>query len=82
MELKKVWFTLERFHGAMFDYEMNGQSADEVMKKRDGIFHCWGNELIWDAEASVWRERVIGVVEEETTGKVYQVIPECITFIK
>lgn len=65
------------------DYDAdNPEDGADKMKERYGFFHCFGNHLSWDAENSQYLNRVVGVVEEESTGKVYEVYPETITFIK
>lgn len=79
--LRKVKFTLEQFKGTIGDYESVGENADEIMKERTGVFYCWGNEPVYDAEESKYRDCTFGIVEEESTGKVYQVKPKFITFL-
>lgn len=80
--LRKVLFTLERFHGTIGDYESAGDSAEEIMKQREGYFHTWGNVPFWDAQESKWRDHIFAIVEESDTGKVYNVKPEFLTFCK
>lgn len=80
--LRKVVFTLERFHGTIGDYESAGVDAETVTLKRKGLFHCFGNEPFYDASSQTYRDRMVGIVEEVSTGKVYHVIPEFITFEK
>lgn len=81
-DLRKVKFTLEQFNGTIGDYESAGENADEIIKERTGVFHCWGNEPFYDAEVSNFRDRTVGIIEEDATGKVYHVIPQFITFLK
>ena len=54
--------------------------ANEVIKERIGFFHCFGNEPYYDAEAQCFRDLMVGIVEEETTGQVFHVIPQFMTF--
>ena len=79
---RKVTFTLEQFHGTIGDYESAGENTEEIMKERIGTFHCWGNEPLYDANAETFRDRTVGIVEEDVTGKVYHVIPKFMTFLK
>ena len=81
-DLRKVKFTLERFKGTIGDYESAGEDADEIMKERTGIFHCWGNAPFYDAGTQTLHDKTVGIVEEDATGKVYEVKPEFITFLK
>lgn len=82
-ELRKIKFSLAVPGLSMMDYDVdNLEVGAEKMKERNGFFHCFGNRSTWDAENSCWRTDVVGVVEEAATGKVHEVYPETITFIK
>lgn len=80
-ERRRVIFTLEREGASMFDYE-NESECEEKAKERSGFFHAWGNAPFWDSEEGHLRDRVVGIVEEENTGKVFQIVPKMITFKK
>ena len=83
--LLKVEFTLEPQKMSLGDYGYfvgePDKNAEEILKKRKGFFHCFGNEPFYDAEAQCLRDRVVGIIQEEDTGKVYHVIPQFITFL-
>ena len=83
-KLRKVEFTLEQQEMSLGDYGLALEEVDkktkETQKKRKGSFHCFGNKLVYDSENQCYKERVIGVVEEEKTGKVFHVAPKSITF--
>ena len=52
------------------------------MKERKGFFHEWGVHICHDSENGMLLESSIGIVEEENTGKVYEVLPENIIFLR
>lgn len=82
-ELRRIKFSLAIPGQSIMDYDAdNPEDKADKMKERYGFFHCFGNHLSWDAENSQYLNRVVGIVEEESTGKVYEVYPETITFIK
>ena len=83
--MRKVKFTLETLK---MDLEDLGyfvgepdKDAEEILKERVGFFHCFGNEPYYDSEAGCFRDQMMGIVEEESSGKVYHVIPQFITFV-
>lgn len=78
--LRKVVFTLEQQKMNLFDYESE-EEREEAMRERDGFFHCFGNEPYYDPEVECYRDRMVGIIEEEGTGKVYHVVPQFITFM-
>ena len=84
-KLLKVEFTLEQQKMSLGDYGYfvgePDKNAEEILKKRKGFFHCFGNEPFYDTEAQCLRDRVVGIIQEEDTGKVYHVIPQFITFL-
>lgn len=79
-KLRKVKFTLEKQADlGLQDYE-NEAEREKTTKERDGKFHTWGNECSWNDGKLI--EQVIGVVEEDKTGKIYQIIPKRMYFVK
>lgn len=52
------------------------------MKERKGFFHEWGVHICHDSENGRLLESSIGIVEEENTGKVYEVLPKNIIFLR
>lgn len=78
-ELRKIKFSFAIPGHSIMDY---GEEAEEKLKERDGYLHFIGNEPFWDAVESKWRDRIVAVVEELSTGKVYDVYPQMITFVK
>ena len=83
MEPRKVKFTLEEPGLAIGDYdEMPSNEREELTNERLGIFHVFGNVPYYDNSMCGFRDRVMGIVEDEATGKVYNVHPVNITFLK
>ena len=79
-KLRKVKFTLEKQADlGLQDYEHEAE-REKTTKERDGKFHTWGNECSWNDGKLI--EQVIGVVEEDKTGKIYQIIPKRMYFVK
>ena len=79
--LRKVKFKLETPGASLGDYE--GMPEDEIVEltnERNGYFHIFGNVPFWDAVSGSYRDRVMGIVEEAKTGKVFNVYPENIMF--
>lgn len=77
--LRNVVFKLEQENMTIGDYATQ-EELEEKTKKREGFFHMFGNELIYDDKAECYLVRTIGIVEEEKTGKVFHVVPKFITF--
>lgn len=79
--LRKVVFTLEEQYELSCGEFMEATTEEqEKAKKREGFFHAWGNECFFSDEELV--SRIVGIVEEESSGKVYHVVPKRITFVK
>ena len=76
--LRKVKFTMAIPGASVDDYETE-QSAQEAMKERWGLFHCFGNNLVWDEKKSCFHERLMGFIEEDS-GQICKVFPENIIF--
>ncbi len=76
--LKKVKFTLAVPGASIGDYE----NEEENLVERKGLFHCFGNDLIWDENRSCFHERLMGFVEEDISGQIHKVFPENIIFEK
>lgn len=78
--LRKVEFTLEQQKMSTMDYENPGE-AEEKTKVRTGFFHVFGNEPFYSSEESRWIDRIVAIVEEEGSGKVFHVSPEFMKFV-
>ena len=76
--LRKVKFTLAVPGSSIGDCE----NEEETLTERKGLFHCFGNDLIWDEGRSCFLERMMGFIEEEISGKIHKVFPENIVFEK
>lgn len=81
-DLRKVSLTLAIPNTPIGDYESGNENAVERMKERKGFFHEWGVHIYHDSENGRLLESSIGIVEEENTGKVYEVLPENIIFLR
>lgn len=82
-KLREVTFTLEPFkEGTFLDYEMAGEDAEKITKRRDGYFHRWGDTIVYDPELSRNLQKTVGIVEEIETGSIYEVLPAVIIFNK
>ena len=79
--LRKVTFFLEKNPGyGLFDFTEEEQNEiNEKAKTRAGIFHEWGHEIVKTEDESY--KNTYAIVEEQDTGKVFQVAPENIQFI-
>lgn len=77
-DLRKVTFTLEGQEDLGYlDYETE-EERENATKQREGFFHCWGNEVNFVDGKQI--ERVVGIVEENETHKIYHVTPKRIIF--
>ena len=81
-ELRKVHFNLS--NQKLKSYTIGDFEDDEsgTLKERNGLFHCWGDEIYCDSETEEKFQRTIAIVEEIGTGEVYKVDPNTIVFIK
>ena len=61
------------------DYQ-TPEECEEKTKERKGLFYCLGNELIYDERTRCWRDRMVAIVEEKGTGKVFHVVPRYMYF--
>lgn len=52
--------------------------SNEERTKRKGLFHRWGDEIIYEDNRLF--QRTYGIVEDIETGKIKLVIPEQIKF--
>ena len=80
--LRKVQFNLS---DAKFkDFTIGDREFDEndVLKKRYGLFHCWGETIRCDSESGQKYQETVAIVEEIETGDVYKADPNTIVFIK
>jgi hypothetical protein len=81
-DLRKGSFTLAIPNASIGDYESGNENAEKKMKERKGFFHEWGVHICHDSENGRLLESSIGIVEEENTGKVYEVLPKNIIFLR
>lgn len=82
-EHRKVKFSLAEPGLSLMDYDTDDLSVGaEKTKERNGLFHTFGNSPFWDSEKGEWRNKIVGIVEELSTGKVYEVNPQMIRFVK
>ena len=77
-KLKHVRFTLNEGHFAIGDLEIN--DSDDLLKERDGLFHRWGDVCFYNQENQSFLTKTVGIVEEKSTGIVFEVSPHCIIF--
>ena len=80
--LRKVQFNLS---AAKFkDFTIGDRESDEngILKRRYGLFHCWGEVIRCDPESGQKYQETVAIVEEIGTGDVYKVDPNTIVFIK
>ena len=81
MNFRNVKFTLEKPGVAVGDYDdMPQNDVEEITKERDGYFHLFGNVPFYDATTNSFHDRIMAIVEEKTTGKIYNIYPEKLTF--
>ena len=77
-ELRKVLFNLNELNLSLGD--LNYEDSDGIMKERHGLFHCFGDTLIYDSQQEMNLTKKVAIVEEIGTGKVFEVAPHCIKF--
>lgn len=75
--MRKIKFSLDRLKLAYDDYT-DGEGK-KLIEERDGYFHEWGKEITKVDNISL--ELSIGIVEEISSGKVFQVLPNKVIFI-
>lgn len=74
--LRKVIFTERPQNWATFD-GVYGKMETEM----NGFFHGFGNHPIYDHNAERYIDQTIAIVEEEKTGMVFEVLPQCLQFV-
>lgn len=79
-KLRKVKFNLNNNECDCGDF-VHESKVEELLKERYGWFHGFGNCLYRDITEGQCVTMFMGIVEEENTGRVYQVIPKNIEFI-
>lgn len=64
----------------VFDSEDSEEQKkfDEEIKQRDGLFHCFGNEVVMVEGVNF--SQTVAIVEEVGTGNVFQIAPSNIQF--
>lgn len=82
--LRKVEFTVEQQDMNLGDYDCfddnPDEKAEETLKKREGYYLGLGNELYYNPDSQRQESKIVAIVEEEGTGKVYHVIPKFMRF--
>lgn len=79
-KLRKVKFNLNN-NELNYGELVNEQNGEELSRDRYGWFHGFGNCLYRDITEGQIITMFMGIVEEENTGRVYQVLPKNIEFI-
>ncbi len=49
--------------------------------EKTGFFHCFGMATYYHNQAKRWVDNLMAIVEEEGTGMVYVIQPECLVFV-
>ncbi len=79
-ELRKVHFNLNEQNLTIGD--LGYEDSEGIMKDRQGLFHRWGENMIYDSDQEKFIQTTVAIVEEVSTGKVFEVAPRCIVFEK
>ena len=82
-QLQRVIYSLER-EKDISRYEVVGEKEqkklEEKQKKREGLFHRWGDRIV-TIEGQNYPE-TYGIVQDDETGEIKDVVPKRITFVK
>lgn len=81
MKLRKIIFKLGTADD--FDPDMDEQQRIEEAqrtKDREGAFHCWVPAVVYSPELGKNIPGILGLVEEIESGKMYEIMPNLITF--
>jgi hypothetical protein len=54
--------------------EIEEKEEEELTKERQGSFHCWGNEILYENEQPF--QNTFGIVEDKETGKKIKLAPD------
>ena len=76
--LRKVKYTLEDVEdGGFLDYKE--EEREEIQKERDGLFHCLGNELVWNNGEAL--TVTVAFIEDCDTHEIKHIVPKRVQFI-
>ena len=79
-ELRKVLFNLNEQDLSFGD--LGFDDPDNIMEERQGYFHRWGDVIVNDATQERNLQKTVAIIEEMSTGNVYEVAPHCVKYIK
>lgn len=77
-ELRKVIFNLNEQNLSIGDLE--SEDSNDIMEERQGFFHCFGNVIFYDSQQERNLTKKVAIIEEISTGKVFEIAPHCIRF--
>ena len=77
--LRKVKYTLEGVQeGSFYDYEEG--EREEILKERDGLFHCLGNQLSHGDNGET-TTITMAFIEDSDTHQIKHIVPKRVRFI-
>lgn len=79
-ELRKVIFNLNSQNLSLGDLNFNDSKG--ITKERRGYFHRWGDVVQYDSQSEKSFSKTVAIIEEDATGKIFEVAPHCIKFEK
>lgn len=77
-KLRKVLFNLNEQNLNLGDLDFEDPGG--IMEERHGLFHCFGDVIIYDPQQERNFTKKVAIIEEICTGKVFEVAPHCIKF--
>ena len=78
--LRKVLFNLNEQGLSLGDLDFNDSNG--ITEERRGYFHRWGDVVQYDSQSEKSFSKTVAIVEEDTSGKIFEVAPHCIKFEK
>ena len=78
-ELRKVRFNLNEHDLNLGDLDYKDPNG--IMAERYGFFHRWGDIVCYDSQTERKFQKTIAIVEEIGMGKIFEIVPHCITFL-
>ncbi|MBP5364828.1 MAG: hypothetical protein J6Y82_02755 [Bacteroidales bacterium] len=81
-ELRKVTFDLNEQNLFIGDISLDFKDKDGILKRRHGLFYRFGDKIVYDSEQEKSFQKTVAIVEEIATGKIYEVAPERVKFVK
>lgn len=77
-KLRKVSFNL---NGQNLNYgDLDYNDSEGIMKERQGEFHRWGDTTTYDSQEQKMFQKTVAIVEEISTGQIYEIAPHCLKF--